>query len=237
MKILFIFFCFLPLIFSCAHLPAGVDKVTGKPKSGITKLVVPTRKDETLNRIGKQLAKHSKNGEDFYHFWLASPSEINAFTLEGGYIYVFSGIIRILDTEDELAALLAHEIAHSDERHLAEYYDWKLPLNIVGAVMSALTFGIVPNPVQRALSRRDEAEADRVGLEIMVRAGLCPKGVETLMLKLHNITSLGEPNKYVLTHPPTKERLQNVRELIDKIGVRNCKQTPLDRIEMLRVPP
>ena len=236
MKKLLVSFSLL-FAFSCAHLPAGVDKITGKPKSCITKLVVPARKDPTLNRIGKRLAKHSKNGEGFYHFWLASPSEINAFTLEGGYIYVFSGIIRILDTEDELAALLAHEIAHSEQRHLAEYYDWKLPLNVIGAGLSVLTLGIVPNPIQRALSRRDEAEADRVGLELMVKAGFCARGMESLMLKLHNITSLGEPNKYVLAHPPTKERLQNIRKLIDKMGVGSCRQTPLDKIKILRVPP
>jgi len=197
---------FLLLICSCAHMPAKADKIPGKPASVITELSVDTREDTILNRIGRRLAVHSKNGEDFYHFKLASPSEINAFTLPGGYVYVFTGLIRILETEDELAALLAHEIAHNEQRHYAEQYDWKLPLNILGEGLSLLTLGIVPNPIQLALSRKDEAEADRIGLELMVKAGFCAQGMSKLLEKLHNITSLRTPNKYVLTHPPTKER-------------------------------
>jgi len=227
----------LLLIVSCAHLPAEVDKVPGKPESVVAELSVNTREDPTLNRIGKRLARYSKNGEGFYHFKLASPSEINAFTLPGGYIYVFTGIIRILDTEDELAALLAHEIAHNEQRHYAEQYDWKMPLNVVGAGVSALTLGIVPNPIQRALSRQDEAEADRVGLELMVKAGFCAKGMQGLLEKLHNITSLGTPNKYVLTHPPTEERIENIDKMIAEMKIGECEETPLDRIEMLRIPP
>lgn len=233
----FISFFYLLFIISCAHLPAEVDKVPGKPESMIAEVTVDTREEPVLNRIGQRLAEKSKNGENYYHFKLAAPSEINAFTLLGGYIYIFAGIIRILDTEDELAAIIAHEIAHSEERHVAEYYDWKMPLNVLGEGVSALTLGIVPNPIQRALSRQDETEADRVGLELMVKAGFCPTGLRKLMAKFHEITSLGSPNKYVLTHPPTQERLQNIENLILEMKTEDCQETPLDRIEILRTPP
>lgn len=234
MKLFFVLL--LTPFFSCAHLPADVDKIPGKPVSEIVESCVDTREDSTLNRIGKRLAKHSKNGEDFYHFKLASPSEINAFTLPGGYIYVFCGIIRILDTEEELAALLAHEIAHNEKRDYAEQFDWKMPLNILGAGMSALTLGIVPNPIAMALSRQSEAEADRVGLELMVQAGFCPSGMQSLLSKLDEV-SLGTTNKYVLTHPPSAERVKWIEDLIRRMGMGPCSETPLDRIEMLRVPP
>lgn len=232
---LFLVLLFMPFL-SCAHLPAEFEKVPGKPMSEIEELSVGTREDSTLNRIGKRLAKHSKNGEDFYHFKLACPSEINAFSLPGGYIYVFCGIIRILETEDELAALLAHEIAHNENRDYAEQFDWKMPLNILGAGVSALTLGMVPNPVEMALSRQDEAEADRVGLELMVQAGFCPRGMQSLLSKLNEV-SLGTTNKYVLTHPPTAKRVERIEKLIQEMGRKQCSETPLDRIEMLRMPP
>ena len=225
------------LMFSCAHLPAGADKIPGKLESVITELSIPTKEDQTLNRIGKRLAVHSKNGEHFYRFKLASPSEINAFTLPGGYIYVFSGIVGILETEDELAALLAHEIAHNDMRHYAEQFDWKLPLQLFGAGLSMLTLGILPNPIMMALSRQDESEADRAGLELMVKADFCAQGMRSLMSKLHTVTSLGTPHKYVLSHPPTNERLQNIDTMIAAIETQGCEETPLDRIEILRRPP
>jgi predicted Zn-dependent protease len=225
------------LMFSCAHLPAGADKIPGKPESVITELSIPTKEDQTLNRIGKRLAIHSRNGEHFYHFKLASPSEINAFTLPGGYIYVFSGLVRVLETEDELAGLLAHEIAHNDMRHYAEQFDWKLPLNLFGTGLSLLTLGILPNPIMTALSRRDESEADRVGLVLMVEADFCAQGMRNLMAKLHTIASLGTPHRYVLSHPPTSERLRNIDAMIAAIGAQGCEETPLDRIEILRRPP
>jgi predicted Zn-dependent protease len=228
---------FIILILACARIPAKADKIPGKPESIVTELSIDTREDPILNRIGKRLAGKSKNGENFYQFKLASPSEINAFTLPGGYIYVFRGIIRILDTEDELAALLAHEIAHNDERHYAEQYDWKMPLNILGQGLSTLTLGIIPNPIQRALSRQDEAEADSLGLELMVKSGFCAKGMRELISKLHNVASLGTPNKFVLTHPSSEERLKNIDKIIVDSGMKDCQEVPLDRIEILRVPP
>ena len=225
------------LMFSCAHLPAGADKIPGKPESVITELSIPTKEDQTLNRIGKRLAVHSKNGEHFYRFKLASPSEINAFTLPGGYIYVFSGIVGVLETEDELAAILAHEIAHNDMRHFAEQFDWKLPLNLFGTGLSLLTLGILPNPIMMALSRQAESEADRAGLELMVKADFCPQGMRSLMAKLQTIASLGTPNKYVLSHPPTNDRLQDIDTMLAAIETPGCEETPLDRIEILRRPP
>ena len=225
------------LLSSCAHLPAGADKIPGKPESVITELSIPTKEDQTLNRIGKRLAIHSRNGEHFYHFKLASLSEINAFTLPGGYIYVFSGIVGVLETEDELAALLAHEIAHNDMRHFAEQFDWKLPLNLFGTGLSLLTLGILPNPIMMALSRQNESEADRAGLELMVKADFCPQGMRGLMAKLHTIASLGTPNRYVLSHPPTNDRLQNIDTMLAAIEAQGCEETPLDRIEILREPP
>jgi len=66
-------------------MPAKADKIPGKPASVIT-VTIDTREDPILNKIGKRLAVHSKSREDFYHFKLASSSEINAFALPGDYI-------------------------------------------------------------------------------------------------------------------------------------------------------
>lgn len=80
-------------------------------------------------------------------------------------------VLQPPETEDELAAVLAHEIAHSEKRHLARNYDWELPLHLVGAVVPLVTLGLVPNPVTLALSRSKQAQADEVGLRLMAKAG------------------------------------------------------------------
>lgn len=218
----------------CAHLPAGTDKITGKPSAALTTWGGDARDNPILNRVGRKLAEASELGTDYYQFKLILTREINAFTFSGGYIYLFLGMAEIMETEDELAAVLAHEIAHSEKRHLARHYDWEFPLHLVGGVVPLVTLGLIPNPITLALSRSKEAQADEVGLRLMAKAGYCPQGMKLLMEKFDRIFSLGTPSKYVLTHPPSKERFERINALLASMDQKDYLCRPLEKDGLLR---
>lgn len=145
---------------------------------------------------------------------------VNAMALPGGRVFVYRGLIRILDGPDELAAVVAHEIAHVTERHGLERIAGKLGSFVLlrvwfgdaGAVLESLG-GVAGELVELDWSREDEHEADRIAVETCAKAGIDPLALERAFEAMESAAK-GQPEipKWFGTHPPTAERRDAVRE-------------------------
>ncbi len=176
---------------------------------------------QDIAEMGKQFLPHITRKQIPYHFKIVAPkdeNEINAFALPGGYVYFTERMWRIM-TRDERAAVMAHEIIHSDHRHGIDMMLksqqralWVLPLIIATggsvAVAQAAMWGNVI--VTQRYSRKMEREADEDGIKLLKAAGFNPAGAVTSMKKLLYIES--DQNRYEISaifadHPETKNRI------------------------------
>lgn len=158
---------------------------------------------------------------------LTSP-EINAWAMPGGKMAVYSGLIEKLNlTDDELAAVMGHEMAHALREHSRERAS-EQALAGVGISIASAVLGIgdvgqkgmefaymgllgLPN------SRQHETEADRIGVELAARAGYDPRAAITLWQKMGQASS-GEPSfKFLSTHPPREDRLSDLSAYSERV--------------------
>jgi Zn-dependent protease with chaperone function len=148
---------------------------------------------------------------------------INAFAAPGGNIILFSGLLENSKSPEELAAVLAHELQHITEHHSTK--------GVFQALSTRVLLGLIFGDVNRATdmihtlgtmsySREFEAEADRLGMELLIKAKIDPKGAisffETLEAKKVNMP---KGMKYLSTHPLTGERIENLKAMIPAGGV------------------
>ena len=182
-----------------------------------------------LNRLGGRLSAQSEESrQDFEFFALRDPT-LNAFALPGGYIGVHSGLILAAASESELASVLAHEISHVTQRHMARLVSKSgqgqvtslLALAVailaarsspdlaVGAAMAGQGVAIQN---QLNYSRDFEREADRLGLGLLERSGFDIRGMGSFFERLQKSGRLYENNApgYLRTHPLTTERLADM---------------------------
>jgi len=155
-------------------------------------------------------------------------NELNAYCMPGGKIMVYSGLIEKLNATDaELAAVVGHEIAHALREHTRERVS-RIYVQQVGlGVLAALT-GAGDAAVQLAgqistvtftlpHSREQEAEADRIGLELMARAGYDPQAAVSLWQKMDKLSDKKTP-AFLSTHPASADREQELKRAIPKVN-------------------
>ncbi len=185
---------------------------------------------EYVNRIGQNLVRNS-DAKIPFTIKVLDTDEINAMALPGGYFYVDSGLILACDSEDELAGVMAHEIAHVAAHHAARemtklgYMEiGSIPM-IVFAQGSWTGYGVY-EAAQLAMpltflefSREYEAEADYLGIQYMYRAGYDPQGMVTIFEKLSALEKHkpGAVSKAFSDHPATPERIAAVEKEIATI--------------------
>ena len=145
--------------------------------------------------------------------------EINAFALPGGRIFVYSSIIKRMNSYEEFTALLGHEMSHVSEQHslksIGRTIASSLFISLIFGDVSGVTSGIIDQAnqfKQLNYSRELETEADNKGYQFMLRNNVSPKGMIDLLTLLQK-ESGDEPSlmKYFSTHPETKERIKNIR--------------------------
>jgi predicted Zn-dependent protease len=176
------------------------------------------------NLRGRQLADRSARNDIPYFFRVIDSPEINAFAIPGGHIYMNLGVFQVAEQEAEFLGIMAHEIGHIVERHSAKQIvrqQW------AGVAFNA-ALGAYPNYYAYLagnlfgglgflkLSRDAEREADRVGLDIMTASGFDPRAMVSMFEKLRERYQRepGRLEKLFLTHPPTDERIENLRALL-----------------------
>jgi len=150
-------------------------------------------------------------------------NEVNAWCMPGGKIAVYTGLIqKINPTDDELAAVMGHEMAHALREHSREQASQQVAegmgLSVLGAVTgmgdTAMNLAQMVTQVTFDLphSRTDETEADRIGVELAARAGYDPRAAVTLWQKMNKLAGGSEPPQFLSTHPSSASReadLQN----------------------------
>ena len=155
---------------------------------------------------------------------LESRNELNAYCASGGKIMFFTGIINQLKlTDDEIAAIMGHEMAHALREHgrerISQAYAQQAGMSILAAVtnMSAKEAGLVQMATQLALtlphSRGQESEADVMGVELLARAGYNPNAAVTLWQKMASANKGGTP-AFLSTHPSSTQRISDLNQKI-----------------------
>lgn len=180
-----------------------------------------------IERIGQRLAKVSDRQDYAYHFYLVNNKEVNAFTTPGGNVYFFTGLLSKLQTDDQVAAVLAHEIGHCAARHTVKKFQAALGYNLIGTIIfstlhlgegtketASLAANTAMQLITSAYSRKDEYEADRLGVKYMYLAGYRLNGmIETLEI-LRKESQGKEPPLILNTHPYLDDRIKAVNEEI-----------------------
>jgi len=175
-----------------------------------------------VNRIGQRLVKVS-NPEFQYSFHVIDSPEINAFCLPGGHVFVYTGLRKVVKTDDELASVIAHEITHAEEHHYAKQYSKnskRQALLSIGSIfvpigaLGQTVLGLGDASLSAHYSRGSEAEADREGAARMKRAGFDPKAMVTVLTRLANEDSGDGLDKWLSDHPEGKKRAAAIQALI-----------------------
>lgn len=186
---------------------------------------------EYLNKLGYELVAASQARQIDFEFFLVRDPMINAFALPGGFIGMHTGTILLVQGESELASVMAHEIGHVQQRHIARMIArQKDTLAItLGSLLLALLASRAGSgdaaqaalmvgqgaALQRQLSfsRDNEREADRIGFDILVKAGFDARAMAAFFTRMQNSTRIYESlaPAYLRTHPMTVERITDIQ--------------------------
>ena len=195
------------------------------------KLSQDSSKLNRIKKIGAKVSQVSDRQDYQYHFFLVESKDLNAFTVPGGNVYCFTGLLDKLHSDDEVAAVLAHEVGHCAARHTVKRFQAEVGYNLIGSVIfnylhweqqiqriAALGSNALMSLVFSAYSRRDELEADRLGLKYTDLAGYDVNG----MIKTFEILKQEEargPNVPLIlrTHPYLDDRIVAARKEIQRI--------------------
>lgn len=195
-----------------------------------------------LDDLGQRLVAESSISGRTLSFFVVHDASINAFALPGGYIGVHTGLIQATTSESELAGVIAHEIGHVSQEHLsrmiAQQEQTVLPslAALAVALLAARSNSEVASAAiattqalsiqnQLNFTRENESEADRVGFEIMSRAGFDPHGMPGFFATLQRSNRLYDNNApvYLRTHPLSSQRIADMEGRADSIPF---KQVP-----------
>ena len=186
-----------------------------------------------VQSVGYRLVSVSADAREEFTFFVVRDRTINAFAMPGGFIGVHSGLIVGAQSESEFAGVMAHEVAHVTQRHLARQLQAQnqlTPLSLLGLGLAALAARSNPQLAQGALiasqaapvaaflsfSRDYEREADRVGYQMLQAGGYDVAGMPSFFERLQKTTRLYDNNApaYLRTHPITTERLADMQNRV-----------------------
>jgi len=173
-----------------------------------------------VQKVGARVVNQCGRKDIAYHFAVIQSEEINAFSLPGGYVYMYTGLMKNINDEAALAAVLAHEVSHVVARHAAQrlssmYAADAIQKAILGenpGLFGQIMGGAMAEGGLLAYGRENEYEADELGQKYMYAAGYDPNGMADVLRKIISLES-GDPSKLgamLATHPPTSERLARV---------------------------
>lgn len=183
-----------------------------------------------INDLGYRLVSSSPDAQDrAFYFFVIQDNSLNAFALPGGYIGVHSTLMLMADSESELGGVLAHEIAHVTQRHLARRLEKASQISFptLAAILGGLIFAAANPQAGIALAmgaqagaqqflinhtRENESEADRIGMHTMADVDLDPNGMASFFEKMEQTTRyMRLPPPVLLTHPVTQQRIADAR--------------------------
>ncbi len=179
-------------------------------------------------RIAPAVGRDLPNAD--WEFVVFDSEEVNAFALPGGKVGVYTGLLAFADDDDELAAVMGHEIAHVSARHGAERASQQLGVALLGVGVALATedakhqdeirvaYGLVATGAVLKYSRDHESEADRIGLLYMARAGYDPRAAVRFWRKMaaREKAGLRMPD-WFSTHPSDETRIRRIESWLPEI--------------------
>ena len=198
-----------------------------------------------VNELGARLASAADGTGQSFEFFVIQNSTINAFAMPGGFIGVHTGLLLAAQSESELASVVAHEISHVTQRHIARMFGRQSELSIVtmaaflvamlaarssrdaaGAAMAGASAGSIQ--AQLNYSRDFEREADRVGFQVLERAGFDVNGMGAFFERLLKAGRLYDNNApaYLRTHPMSTERMADMQNRAQNLPYRQVPDSP-----------
>src|SRR5688572_5319994 len=228
----------------------------GKQANAQLQKQMPVLRDQQtigyLRGIGQRLVRQAPGPRYPYTFSAADYREINAFALPGGPVWIHRGVLHAATNESQVAGVLAHEIAHIAQRHAADQLttimltNWGLGLlgavlgNSGGAGAAQIAAGLLANGFFLKFSRDDEREADRVGLDIMRRAGWDGRGMVDLfdILRRESARDPGSVEVFFSSHPPPQDRIARLQAEVSRQpgGTRDTKQFQQIKARLVKMP-
>jgi predicted Zn-dependent protease len=183
---------------------------------------------ERVRQIGARLVAQSAAAATAYKYsfhLLADGRTVNAFALPGGQIFITEALVSLLKTEDELAAVLGHEVGHVLARHSAEHLaKAQLTQQLIGAVAigsgsydTAQLAQLAGSLINMKHGRDDEIESDTLGLRLMREAGYDPRAMIRVMQVLEKASGGSRQPEFASTHPSPANRLERIREQLEKM--------------------
>jgi predicted Zn-dependent protease len=194
---------------------------------------LPILNDATVSRyindLGRRIASRGSRGLN-YTFYVVDATQINAFAVPGGYVYVNRGLIERTRNMPELAGVLAHEIAHVEERHGVEQMEKVQGANL-GINLAYILLGRQPSGAEQAVigvggnlifarhSRTAENEADARAVPLLVAAGISPAGLPTFfnVLLQDQQRSPSAVEQWFSTHPLTQDRIEQTQAIVNRV--------------------
>lgn len=185
--------------------------------------------DEYINALGNRLVARANDVKFPFKFYWVNNRQINAFATLGGNIASNTGTLAIADSESEFASVIAHEIAHVTQRHIARFVEaqnQRAPLTIAGVLGAIVLATVNPEAGMAAMmatqgaaqqsainfTRANEQEADRIGMTILSEAGFDPHAVPLFFAKLSEQTRFANQQlSFLQTHPLSQARVSDTR--------------------------
>ncbi len=191
-----------------------------------------SRDRKYLNRVGtvaRRLIKHVERKDLTWHFAVLNTDEVNAFAAPGGYVYVTKGLLKMIESDDELAGVIGHEMGHIDSKHSVKQAEKAglLTVLVAGMGLYKKTQKYAPYAAIAAyfanlkFSRDDEYQADACAVKYTHAAGYNPNGLISFLNKINNDSKLSKVTRYFSTHPPTQDRIKKVKAQIARLPAKN----------------
>ncbi|AWI34774.1 M48 family metallopeptidase [Helicobacter apodemus] len=192
-----------------------------------SKLSFNKAQKEMVERVGWKIANVVKREDFEWKFYLIEEDQKNAFCLPGGKVFVYTGLMGIIDSDDELAVVISHEIAHALLRHGGERMSMQtltqLGGNILGAIVGvqAPAYSSLINQAYNLgsnvgvilpFSRSHELEADKLGILLLQKAGYNPQAALSFWQKMSEDSNKG--SDFFSTHPSDSKRIEAIQNLL-----------------------
>jgi len=208
---------------------------TEAPKGNVNKDPLQAERVRNIaKRLIPQTAVFRKDALDWkWEVNVITSPEVNAWCMPGGKIAVYTGILeKVHITDDELAAVMGHEISHALREHGRERASQQMAAGVGASLAGVVADIFLPGSGQLATagagagaqlgvllpySRAHETEADRMGVELAARAGYDPRAAVALWQKMAKLSSGGAPPKLLSTHPSHEDRIKDLTEFSQKV--------------------
>ena len=218
-----------------------------------------TANAQMVSRVGSRIANavesfYTNNGyaselENFsWEFNLVKEKSVNAFAMPGGKVVIYSGLLPVTQTEEALAVVVGHEIAHVIAQHSSERLSQQLALQYGGAIAGGLlgnsqvaqqlgqtVFGLgAQYGVMMPYARKQEYEADEIGLIVMAMAGYNPQTAVPFWTRMAQSGGGAQVPEFLSTHPTDSKRIANIEKILPDVmqyykgsGVQNSTSAPI----------